>query len=297
MPKVGFIRSEDAISRTDEANECITDLLKSGEPCMVSRYGVTEYYCMINYMKGCHPLWFLRNLFPFWITSEVADNMVNCSGFFPVSHKFFSYFSDLYRKSAMEIDILGNWNPFENVFEKECHYQKFYIDDLYPFFAKHPWTSALKGKRILVVHPFKDTILEQYKKRDQLFDNLDMLPEFASLRVVKAVQSLGGESNGFATWFDALNYMEDEIDCEDYDIAILGCGAYGLPLAAHCKIMGKKAIHIGGATQLLFGIAGDRWLNHFGEDYHRLCSHPNWVRPSESDRPKNADKVENACYW
>ena len=28
----------------------------------------------------------------------------------------------------------------------------------------------------------------------------------------------------------------------------LGCGAYGFPLAAHVKRMGKKAIHMGGSN-------------------------------------------------
>ena len=297
IPKIKFIRSSEATNNVDAANDAIFKLLRAEGPCMISRFGTTEYECICNYSKSIHPFWLFRTFFPFWIPPHVTENMVNCSGFFPNRNYHYSLFSDIYRNSARETDILGYWNAYDYFFENECHYTKYYIDDLYPFFATHPWTSALKGKRVLVVHPFKDTILEQYKKRNQLFDNPEMLPEFESLRVVKAVQSLGGENNGFATWFDALKYMEDEIDREDYDVAILGCGAYGMPLAAHCKRMGKKAVHIGGATQLLFGIAGDRWLNHFGEDYHRLCSHANWVRPSSSDRPKNADKVENACYW
>jgi threonine dehydrogenase-like Zn-dependent dehydrogenase len=39
--------------------------------------------------------------------------------------------------------------------------------------------------------------------------------------------------------------MIDEIGKIDFDVAILGCGAYGLPLAAAIKGMGKQAIHLG----------------------------------------------------
>ena len=46
---------------------------------------------------------------------------------------------------------------------------------------------------------------------------------------------------------------------EIFDVAIIGCGAYGMPLAAMLKQAGKQAIHLGGATQLLFGIKGKRW--------------------------------------
>ena len=55
--------------------------------------------------------------------------------------------------------------------------------------------------------------------------------------------------------------MENEIDKHDYEVCLIGCGAYGLPLAAHVKKQGKKAIHIGGALQLLFGIMGKRWID------------------------------------
>jgi glycerol-3-phosphate dehydrogenase len=46
---------------------------------------------------------------------------------------------------------------------------------------------------------------------------------------------------------------------KDYDVALIGCGAYGLPLASHVKRKGKQSIHLGGGLQLLFGIKGKRW--------------------------------------
>ena len=41
---------------------------------------------------------------------------------------------------------------------------------------------------------------------------------------------------------------------KNFDIALIGCGAYGFPLAAFVKGIGKKAVHIGGPLQLFFGI-------------------------------------------
>lgn len=285
------------IQGIDTVNLFIYNLLIDNKPRMISRYGSSELDCTINYSRKLHPLWFLRKLFPFWVTPNIIYNICNNSGFFPTKNALLSNFSDLIVKSAKEVDFLGSWLTSEKYYENVCNYKKAWIDDTHPFFSKNPWSKALEGKRIVVVHPFSDTIKKQYERRELLFDNPDILPTFASLRVVKAVQSLGGECDRFSTWFEALKYMEDEIDMEDYDIAIIGCGAYGMPLAAHCKRKGKKAVHLGGATQLLFGIAGNRWLNDFGEDYHKLCSNPYWVRPSQSERPKNAESVEGACYW
>lgn len=34
------------------------------------------------------------------------------------------------------------------------------------------------------------------------------------------------------------------MDAYDYDVAIIGCGAYGMHLAAHAKRKGKIAIHL-----------------------------------------------------
>ena len=68
--------------------------------------------------------------------------------------------------------------------------------EIEPFFAKHPWTRVLKGKKVLVIHPFAPLIEKQYLVRNKLFSNPEMLPDF-NLRTVQAVQSIGGESNGY----------------------------------------------------------------------------------------------------
>jgi hypothetical protein len=127
-----------------------------------------------------------------------------------------------------------------------------------------------------------------------------VLPEFASLRVVKAVQSLGGESNGFNDWFEALEWMKNEMDKEPYDIALIGCGAYGFPLAAHAKRTGHKAVHLGGALQLLFGIKGKRWDNiNYNPEYNYKDGLFNdfWIYPDSKTKPNNSQQVEGECYW
>ena len=137
-----------------------------------------------------------------------------------------------------------------------------------------------------------------------MFDNPDMLPQF-KLQTIKAVQSIGGDNNDFRDWFDALYWMESEIDKRDYDVCLIGCGAYGFPLAAHVKRSGKKAVHLGGSLQLLFGIKGSRWENpdygvkEWGIPKGSYSSLINefWVRPGEAHKPRNAENVENGCYW
>ena len=75
---------------------------------------------------------------------------------------------------------------------------------------------------------------------------------------------------------------------------------YGLPLSSHIKSMGKKAFHLGGALQLLFGIIGQRWINYkyskYGYQYNQLFN-SYWVRPPHKEKIKNAKNADNAAYW
>ena len=64
---------------------------------------------------------------------------------------------------------------------------------------------ALKGKRVLVIHPFDDTIQKQYLRRETLFDDPNILPEF-ELHTIKAVQTIvGTKDERFETWFDVCS--------------------------------------------------------------------------------------------
>ena len=164
-----------------------------------------------------------------------------------------------------------------------------------PYFQEFPWSFNLKDKKVLVVHPFNITIESQYhSNRDNLFENPNVLPVFQSLQTIKAVQTIVGTNSRFETWFDALNFMKSEIDKKDFDVAIIGCGAYGFPLAAHVKRMGKKSIHLGGATQILFGIKGKRWLENKSFD-HIINEH--FVFPNDADKVDNYQLMEGGAYW
>ena len=88
--------------------------------------------------------------------------------------------------------------------------------------------------------------------------------------------------------------MYEEAMKQEFDVAIIGCGAYGFVLAAMLKRAGKQAIHMGGATQLLFGIKGKRWdeMPQVSKWYNDA-----WVRPDENEQPKQKNLVEEGCYW
>ncbi|MCR5064109.1 MAG: hypothetical protein K6A89_12590, partial [Treponema sp.] len=108
-------------------------------------------------------------------------------------------------------------------------------------------------------------------------------------------QTIAGNTDGYSSWFEALEATKKKIDEVDFDIALLGCGAYGLPLGAYIKSKGKTAIHIGGALQLLFGIKGNRWI--VNDDPVIQLFNEYWTYPFDSDTPPNSNIVENNTYW
>lgn len=145
-----------------------------------------------------------------------------------------------------------------------------------------------------MIHPFEDSIREQYKKREKLFKNPYVLPEF-ELITMKPVQGLADspEKLQYRDWFEALNSMTEKIKNFDFDVALIGAGAYGIFLANFCRNIGRKGVHMGGVTQLLFGIKGFRWDSVLQDSVYNEY----WVRPGENEKPKGAEKVEGACYW
>ena len=278
----------------DEANEFIYNKIISGESFLAGRFGSTEllnvrYYDFGGFIGEKYNVDFHFNHLCEW------------SGFFPHNISLLPKFAEEIKAACKELDFLGVWfQPFEDYYIKNIMSDELavsYLLDFEPWSARVHWSAALKGKKVLVIHPFENTIRKQYNlNRKNIFSNSDILPEF-ELHTLKAIQTLAGAVDPrFETWFDALEWMYQEAMKIDFDIAVIGCGAYGLPLAAKIKKAGKQAIHLGGATQLLFGIKGKRWEENDAFDYVKKQFNENWVYPEE-DKPKGGDKVEGGCYW
>lgn len=281
-----------------EASDCIKELLSSDKPVMIARFGSVELQCVVDSIhkptfRNC--LRYITHKTDFLgYSKSTRYTMGNNAGFFPVTDRDLDRFSQLMINCMPLVDVLGAWQKNELIFATELsNAEKVPLGDLEPYFHANPWSEMLKGKKVLVIHPFEESIREQYKKREWLFDDKRVLPEF-DLHIIKAVQSIAGNPTGFSSWFDALEYMKGEIDKRDFDIAIIGCGAYGFPLAAYVKSIGKKAVHLGGATQMLFGIKSKSWEDD--SRFHYLINE-HWVRPKETERPTNYKQVEGGRYW
>jgi len=283
----------------ERGNQVIKKLLEDSNPVMVARYGETELRTISSVLSRGSPRELLTNL----------KDLHKSSGFFPVRTELLPQFVEVYAEAAREIDCLAIWNFENGRWEMEERMFRDYspnaalvsIRSLESWLFPDPWTYSLRGKRVLVVHPFEESVRQQYEKRIHLFEDERVLPQFETLLTLRAVQTIAGNPAGFDTWFDALDAMCSDIKGMDFDVALIGAGAYGMPLAAYVKKLGKKAVHMGGVTQILFGIIGRRWEKPIPGGYPPLTRFFNeyWTRPLPQETPSNFKAVDGGgySYW
>lgn len=281
---------------SQEVSNRLAALLKTNQPFAAGRLGLFELAAMRMYEFGKQEKYKL-----------VMDNIYNCAGFFPNDIRLGPQFCSTMTEAMREMDILAcNRNLCENYFINHYMPKRSLIAedfDLFEIAKLSPsWSSALKGKKVLVVTPFTKSVNAQYQKRELLFPGTDILPEF-ELITYQSLMTVGDlKDERFATWFEALEFMKREILELDFDVALLGCGAYGFPLASEIKKAGRQAIHMGGILQILFGIMGKRWDGtrtgnkiKIREDIAKYYNE-NWIYPLE-EKPAEAGKVEYGPYW
>jgi len=278
----------------EEGNEIAREALASGRPTLIGRLGSSELACA-SFCTRWRQSGVLRPPYPKALRHTMRVN----TGMFPTDDASLDRFSEVLLDAVSKTDVMGvSFNRNEHrIVGRHCPDARLVqIEALNCVLREDPWSAGLSGRVVLVVHPFAQTIESQYRtRRTLLFENPRMLPEF-ELKTLVAVQSGAGSECGFGAWFDALEHMCDEIARIEFDVAIIGAGAYGLPLAAAVKDMGRQAVHLGGATQLLFGIRGRRWDVEYADVMGPLMNEY-WVRPSAEETPERSGSVEGGCYW
>jgi hypothetical protein len=266
-------------------NYAIGNAILNRTPFLASRLGWLESYAVGEYDEIGK------------MSSGIKGKLWNTPGIFPETDELFERFHKIFTEAISHSDLLGLL---------KCPYEKSTIvrhgklpllcelRDLEPYFSPTPWSAHLKGKKVLVVHPFQKSIEQQYRKsREKIFIHPLILPEF-DLITLRPPQTICGNRDGFVDWVDAYKSTVEKIGKIKFDVAIVGSGSYGLPLGAFIKSLGKVCVHLGGSTQNLFGITGGRWMKM---PQFRAMLNPYWVRPLEEERPPNWEKAENGCYW
>ncbi len=173
------------------ADQVVLDLILLGKPALVGRLGGTEARFLGEYFKITRFKRLSKILFklkPNWIkrSREINSN----AGFYFENLSQISAFYDLYDSALLDTDVLGTWGTAFAWFESR------YVDgikSLIPVPMTAPWvepyltsssaiawSASLQGKKVLVVSPFTDSIINQHKIISKVFPD-NSYPEFLLL--------------------------------------------------------------------------------------------------------------------
>ena len=265
----------------------IKEYIERGEPFCAVRFGASELGCLNATEKI--DLGFKKTY-----KEAVRIAMKERAGYYPTGDRHLSEYSHYFFEKCANCDLLGITGiHMEDYFAAKYMKKAKAIQNwaLEPLLGG--WTPLLAGKKVLVVSGFADDIQKQYTKREKLFPpSSNILPEF-DLKVLEAPLTCGDVvDERFPSFMRYLEEMEERIRLIDFDIALIGAGAYGALLCFYIKSLGKMALQTGGATQTLFGIMGKRWENR---EHVAKCVNEYWIRPSK--KPAGYQKIEGGCYW
>jgi len=274
-------------------NNAIRRALESGKPTLVGRLSCgAEIDIITKYLAG-------EPVLP-------QEKYHLLSGIYPLTNDSMSEYIGIWKDALRSLgpdDFMARMcqsdDTTEVAIKRMCsgtrYNPEFGYCALEPFRYEDPWSRALQGKTVLVIHPFIESIECQMRRRETLFKDPSVLPEM-TLKYIRTVQSLG-YAQPHASWGESLRSMYKEIDnVGHFDVALIAGGAYGMPLAAYVKNRkNASAIMLGGASQLLFGLKGKRWDSqpNTANKYYSKA----WMYPLRVDTPEDASFVEKGCYW
>jgi hypothetical protein len=280
----------DQILDAQSGNDRLSQLIQ--HPGAAGKIGATEMKLCRRYIRGRNASDFCHDFGRHAWFAHVS------SGIYPPNSSILSRFCREYLQTLRGLDLLAVWFNFGEAATRRKFAPKATIcriRGLEPFYHERPWSAQLAVKRVVVVSPFEKTIYSQYKRRKEVWAaKPDVLPEF-DLRVVRCPQ-LAGLLNEYEypDWFAGLEALKQQLETAPFDIAIVGAGAWSIPLVVHAKSLGAFGIHLGGARQLLFGIMGGRWESSPEINALRNVT---WTRPNHEERPKEFRLQENGSYW
>ncbi len=278
-----------------ESNDLLFKSINSNSVFSCGRLGYSECWGSMHQKK--------KELFPLFYKYPIESlNFLSINaGMFSTSFGGRHYYKKRLIKSLKTANYISYMDfPLENYMIGTYKNKSALVINWDTLFANkliklgNPWTLSLENKKVLVVSAFADTISEQYKIKDKVFSYKQLLPKF-HLITYKPPITFALEEHKYKTWKGALGKMCNDISKLDFDIALLSCGSYGMPLQWYIKKkLHKSSIYFGGAIEMLFGIRTKR--DEEAYDVKDLYNEY-WVRPSEDEKPKNSHLIDEGAYW
>ena len=296
--------------------EDIVSKLQGDEPIFISRIGGSDTDAVVDYLrvKDCSEAEICAHAAKHMPLVSKSNGFYDRTG---SQERYVNYCKELigaYQSSAtlflcndqllsLYFKDMLNAAFYRDTFENKAHYQRLMQElsaripalKCYPYdfiekmvFDEHTlfraFSEALPGKTVLVMSPFSESIAANFHHRRGFFKKNYVYPDFDLKLVNTPITYSGLPSNLYphTHWFSTLDALRRKTSAVSFDIALLACGSYAMPLGVHIeRTLHRKAIYVGGVLQLYFGIMGRRYQNPFFLDQ---INQDNFISPLERER-------------
>ena len=271
-----------------DGNNFISHHLKNNIPFAAGKIGGNELQLLhfaLNQSTNWHP--------------QFKKECEEVAGLYPMTLENVTWFKDAMLSNMDHLDLVSTWSKTLPEFENniiQAYAKKAYttnLQHLEPYFFNIPWTKHLEGKTVAVFSPFADSISQNFNNFDKIWSG--KIKNNFNLVTVKYPTSIPITVNSpYKNSREVYNEFKDKIQSMDFDVGIFGTGHTGLLFALECKKLGRTGIHLGGPTQILFGVKGNRWQSM--EEFKPFFNE-HWTSPLKHETPERFYDVEDGCYW
>lgn len=211
------------------------------------------------------------------------------SGIYPRDAAFLDRFCDQYARAVGELDAIGIFaDDLPDALELFAYHQlrgapMAYFDQeperSSPADEDRCWLRHLRGRRILLLSPFAELLRERANRDDYDASWAKIGKRWFEPASVEAIEFPYGfdprTRERHPSALDLFDEIRGRVAAADFDIALIGAGGLGIPLAGEVKRLGRIGVSLGGHLQVVFGVAGERWLER--QDWQRLYMNDSWI--------------------
>lgn len=159
--------------------------------------------------------------------------------------------------------------------------------------------SSIANKKVLLVSSFARLMQQQHEcgNLHKIHSDYPSIMNLLAYNTPYTFFNNGPDNNMIETCERIFHEIEERK--EDFDIAIISCGAYS-NLLAHWidTCLQKDTITIGEEMQFYFGILSQRRKEKFAKENVVVENEDLYIsKIPEEYKPKDYHKIENGCYW
>jgi hypothetical protein len=227
------------------------------------------------------------------LTMQTQKHYAAGSGLFPTDPATILEFSNFHAHASQSLDFLGLVGRTISMLEMEP-------DRSIPDNSEGCYLPALRDQRVLIVSSMADLLCSRANESTFLATwAKTQKPWFYPAEVTSLSFPYAYDidtQRHFGHSLNLLDWILERINPDDFDVALIAGGGLGIPIASAVKTMGRCAIALGGALQVLFGVRGKRWRedNEWKQNYFTDA----WIDTPQNLVPRMLPgTADGGAYW